>query len=571
MPETYSPAPPFLKLRLVNRSERARLLHLAKELKDGFTVPLRLEVRLRAPGTPPPTADEGYGNEAAEQRRRRWDLNPSPYSLLQLAAGDAEVIAFSLPSVAARPASADAGPLLAQARLWVLERGAEGRWTPVGPLQSDELEIRWPVPQAMAGNPPAFTRPQLLRTDPASGGGAVAPGPRDIVVEFDRPMDRGGFSFTGGGPSFPILRGQAFWRSEAICALPVFLEEDREYVIGLNGPGNAGFRSAQGVALQPQKLIVRTRAVSLELARHAQKESIAQLHDLISTYYSYRALRFPDFGPRWIEAEPELKAAVGPRAFAEAAARLLALTKDPHIWLEERGETIPSYRRTVTLTADYLKAAEMLTAWKRPHAMLAQGIAPGGIGYLAIHSWENRQVELLPAALAALKELRDLPALIVDVRANQGGDETLAKTFAGCFVRERAHYASHVDLDPAAPGGFTAPVQRWLEPNRNGLEYRGKVIVLMGPLNMSSAESFLLMMKQVPGARLVGERSTGASGNPRRHRLANGVTVLLPSWKALLPDGTEWETRGIAPDVEVRWDPEAEVDPVLARAIELAR
>ena len=69
---------------------------------------------------------------------------------------------------------------------------------------------------------------------------------------------------------------------------------------------------------------------------------------------------------------------------------------------------------------------------------------------------------------------------------------------------------------------------------------------------MSSCEAFLLMMKQVPNGQLVGDISYGSYGNPKSHDLANGVTVWLPSWKALRSDGTCFEAEGITPDVFVR-------------------
>ena len=95
------------------------------------------------------------------------------------------------------------------------------------------------------------------------------------------------------------------------------------------------------------------------------------------------------------------------------------------------------------------------------------------------------------------------------------------------------------------------------------------VAVLTGPVVMSSCEAVLLMMKQVPGAVLVGAASQGASGNPKPHDLKNGVTVFLPSWKAMTSDGHEFEGEGIAPDIEVQAAPcdFATSDPVLDAAL----
>jgi C-terminal processing protease CtpA/Prc len=77
------------------------------------------------------------------------------------------------------------------------------------------------------------------------------------------------------------------------------------------------------------------------------------------------------------------------------------------------------------------------------------------------------------------------------------------------------------------------------------------------------------MMKQVPNCKLVGTTSYGSSGNPKPVDLGNAVTVYLPSWKALRPDGTCFEGQGIAPDVSISvTGTELETaDPVLQAAL----
>jgi C-terminal processing protease CtpA/Prc len=77
----------------------------------------------------------------------------------------------------------------------------------------------------------------------------------------------------------------------------------------------------------------------------------------------------------------------------------------------------------------------------------------------------------------------------------------------------------------------------------------------------------------VPDAIVVGARSQGSSGKPKPHDLENGVTLFLPSWKDLTPDGQELEGVGIAPDVEVKASPSAfqNDDPVIKAALEKLR
>src|SRR5262249_17784975 len=123
--------------------------------------------------------------------------------------------------------------------------------------------------------------------------------------------------------------------------------------------------------------------------------------------------------------------------------------------------------------------------------------------------------------------------------------------------------------DAKSPSGFTAPKERWLEPNTSRPRYDGRVIVLSGPAVMSSCESFLLMMKCAPDTVILGGKSQGSSGNPKPFDLGNGVIVLLPSWKDMTSDGKELEGVGVAPDVEIATLPGdfQSADPVLAAAL----
>ncbi len=421
--------------------------------------------------------------------------------------------------------------------------------------------------------------PNVTATQPRHGEQNVPVDLKEIAISFDQDMDPSGYSFIGGGPSFPKVAGKPSWRGPRECVLPVKLEAGQAYSLGINGATQTGFKSARGIAATPSRLEFKTRAASgiaaaATIPARAQAESVRQLREAIEHRYSYREVHAVDWPAAWRQFEPRLLAAQTAREFAVVAGEMLASTNDAHIWLLEAGEVIPAFRRTLAPNVNVSLLPRLIGGWTQKHPMVASGRAAPGIGYVAIHSWEKKYApQLLEAAFSALTELQELPALIVDVRGNSGGDEIQAREFAGCFVRVRALYARHVNLDGVRPGGFSAPFERWLEPTPNRPAYAGRVVVLMGSVNMSSAEAFLLMMRQGAKTQLIGERSFGASGNPQPHLLANGVTVYLPSWKAMLPDGAEFEGRGIAPDLEIKAtsDDFAKRDLLLERAVELLR
>ena len=81
------------------------------------------------------------------------------------------------------------------------------------------------------------------------------------------------------------------------------------------------------------------------------------------------------------------------------------------------------------------------------------------------------------------------------------------------------------------------------------------------------------MLRQADDCTVVGQPTYGSSGNPKSHELPNGVTLVVPSWQALRPDGTCFEGEGLAPDVEVAVETEQlqRRDPILEKALEMLR
>ncbi len=131
----------------------------------------------------------------------------------------------------------------------------------------------------------------------------------------------------------------------------------------------------------------------------------------------------------------------------------------------------------------------------------------------------------------------------------------------------------HVTRDPRASGGFNTPYQRTITGNEAPHRFDKPVAVLSGPGVMSSAEAFLLMFMQGDNVTVIGKPTYGSSGNPHPHSLENGVEVLVPSWKAMRPDGSCFEGEGIRPDSNVRARTATlrERDPVIERALKHLR
>ena len=422
--------------------------------------------------------------------------------------------------------------------------------------------------------------PRVAKVAPDNGDVGVDPGLREIRVTFDQAMDRGGMSVVGGGESYPVS-GRPRWTTSRTIIIPVKLKPNHDYWLSLNNANFRNFVNRKGESAVPYPISFRTGpgggtlvdADSGEgagqLTERENRRAVNLLRTAMRDHYSYYKRLGIDWNKLLIQQTDTLAAAKTPAEFARTAGMILARAKDKHLWFKVDGETIPSYYNPSVPNADFKQLPELVPGLSRRCRGVATGRWGDGIGYLYIGSWDGSNEALLPTVYKVFEEMKDAPAIVIDVRGNGGGAEPLAQKVAGCFIDAPRLYAKHVTRDPDMPGGFTPPRDRWLEPNREGPEYRGRIAVLTGPAVLSSCEGFLMMMKQVPGAVLVGGRSQGASGNPQPYDLGNGVTVFLPSWKAMTPDGHEFEGEGIEPDIKVGATPSdfAKSDPVLDAAL----
>ena len=421
--------------------------------------------------------------------------------------------------------------------------------------------------------------PKVIETEPANGDINVDPNLRMIRVVFDQDMDTAeDYSVCGGGPAFPKIVGKPGWQNKRTFTMRVRLEPNHDYSFSVNCQNYRNFRSKSGASAVPYPVKFKTGSSDgakpeRESKRQNNREALQILKDAINKNYSYRDLRGVDWDKLFAEYDGRLKTARTAREFAKLTAEMLASAKDKHIWVTADGEKFPSYFKKISPNANFQKLPQYVGNFRKVNDVVCTGRFNDGIGYIYIDSWPGGKREMIEPVYEAISEFADAPGIIIDVRGNGGGAEPLAKEVAGCFIDERKLYAKHVNRDPGSASGFSDVHERYLEPNKTRPRYRGKTAVLSGPVVISSCESFILMMKQVPNCKIVGMTTQGGSGNPKPIDLGNGVTVYLPSWKDMRPDGSCFEGEGIKPDIEIITKPEdfENKDPVIDAALKYIR
>jgi hypothetical protein len=93
--------------------------------------------------------------------------------------------------------------------------------------------------------------PRIVRTIPETGAMDVDPNITELIVEFDRDMNQGGYSWVQrSAEDYPQTTGKPFWRTSRMCVLPVKLQPGHSYWIGLNIAPFQSFRSRNGVTAE---------------------------------------------------------------------------------------------------------------------------------------------------------------------------------------------------------------------------------------------------------------------------------------------------------------------------------
>jgi hypothetical protein len=421
--------------------------------------------------------------------------------------------------------------------------------------------------------------PRVVEMSPENGATDVAPGTDELRVVFDRDMTTKGFSFCGGGPAFPPIQGNPKWINKRTIVAKVKLEPDHDYSCSLNCPAAQNFRSADGTPLEPVPWTFSTSAAEKKdktdkaEQKKLNEQSLKKLMKLLKDHYSYYELHSLDWKALEKKHRSKIVAADSTRAWTKKAAELLSDAKDPHLWLTYKGQTTATHRRNVKLNfnLDGLKAA--LPSLKERNRSVYTARTDDNIGYILITTLASDRKKDLEEVQDVLKEYKDCKALIIDLRPNSGGAEPLAMPIAAWFVKGEKVYSKNAYRDPEAESGFTEVLDRKIKGNDSPNRFDKPVAVLSGPGIMSSAESFLLMLKQGEKVTLVGAPSYGSSGNPKPFKLPNEVEIFIPSWKDMLPDGSLLEGKGVPPDVKVKAKASEfeKDDPVLKRALELLR
>ncbi|MEZ6002603.1 MAG: S41 family peptidase [Planctomycetota bacterium] len=264
-------------------------------------------------------------------------------------------------------------------------------------------------------------------------------------------------------------------------------------------------------------------------------------------------LEYPMFGMRpgvdWKALSqryrPLAARATNAREMAGVLSLLLAPLEDLHTSVQYEDVSWDTWQRFRPQNANWKAIRSRLTDVAEAPDFYS-GLLPENLGYFVF--WKLGDPDMAATFDAHLERFKDTRGLILDLRFNGGGDETLARTVAGRFTEEETVYSLHRFRN--GPGhGDLGPLQERQFTPRGPWTYDKPVVVLQGRATMSSAESFVMMLAQCPNVVTMGAPTAGSSGNPRVLELEGGLRVRLPRWICYDADGHAIDTVGLPPEV----------------------
>lgn len=215
------------------------------------------------------------------------------------------------------------------------------------------------------------------------------------------------------------------------------------------------------------------------------------------------------------------------------------------------------------------------------HDLLQWGYVEEGIGYLDLHEFyypfeeEPSIAEIQSMVDAAMREVvrdfADADALIVDIRFNQGGSDSMGYAIMSWLTdrdvlvaRKRAAYR----------GGWTTLQDVHVSP-RDTAYFDKPIVLLQSGNSISAAETFAMAMNELPQVVSVGARSYGVFSDVLQRVLPNGWIVALSNEVYEAPNGAVYEAVGVPVDIEVPYDDSSSfyenLDATFERALQQLR
>jgi len=317
------------------------------------------------------------------------------------------------------------------------------------------------------------------------------------------------------------------------------------------------------------------------------RDTFAVLVATMEEHYAFFDLREPGWSERAAVIGAGVSAEMDEAGLLQAVQELLGPLGDAQVRIAGPGrDLIPEGAWAAgTPTAELVALAERIRSGRIPgladveitgDRAVVSGRLAGDVGYLALNRLAGFDSDpsageraLADALFSQLSRFADAPALIIDLRVNRGGRESLAMLTASRFVAEDTPVATRT-VRVGGTGTYVDGGAVVIRPLPTG-PYPARIAVLVGPGTSGAGELLALALREVPGSILVGAPSAGSLSPLLVRELPNGWTLGLSHQRVVDGAGVLWEGIGIPVDLEVSGVAADDRDPVIEAALAALR
>ncbi len=171
-----------------------------------------------------------------------------------------------------------------------------------------------------------------------------------------------------------------------------------------------------------------------------------------------------------------------------------------------------------------------------------------------------------------LAKYQNTNGLILDLRANGGGDVTNIYKILSHFVKEKTFIYDSKIKNGKAHNTFALAEDAFVEPAK-GYIYLKPVVVLTDRGSYSATSFFSLGVRAINHMTLIGDTTGGGLGAPNGGQLPNGWTYRFSVTETISHDGYNFEN-GVPPTIQIDLDPAEAIngiDTIMERAIEFIK
>jgi len=195
-------------------------------------------------------------------------------------------------------------------------------------------------------------------------------------------------------------------------------------------------------------------------------------------------------------------------------------------------------------------------------------------GYIRLLELEGVKKRRLTVALEKIADdFEALKGMIIDIRDNPGGEDSIAITIINCFCnRKRVAFRRKTKIGPGK-NDFT-PLKTWYLEPQGDVQFTGPIVLLTCDSVFSGGEAFALAIKQLPYVTIIGDHTNGIFSYQLEKKLPNGWEYSLSYQVYFSADMVCYEGKGVPVDIELfnkKADLENGIDPLIIRALEVLK